>query len=239
MPNKNKSKINYKQQMKDIRQFVDFDYDLRQPLSSRAKGKINDYFNEIQALTARPNQVYRPRRKDRLKAAQEFAQHENRLKGIDVAFIPTNGNEKRKIKFDKNNNITAISEFVETRVLPINPLEITSQDSAENYISELIKDAPDAKSFTVLTGNYEIPAGQSRNSLPRYIGRLVQKYAIVDDEGNKANKHYDNWLFGVAAHNYKNQDNFQDYQSEKNKNKKEMQRKRKNKKRSETRKNNK
>lgn len=225
--------------MKDIRKFVDFDYDLRQPLSSRAKGKINQYYDEIQSLTARPNQVYRPRRKDHLKAAQDFAQHESGLSGIKVAFIPTNGNEKRKIKFDKDNNITAVSDFVETRVLPVDVREMMDVESSKEYIKELIKTAPKAKSFTVLAGAFEIPLGQSRRSLPDYVGRLVSKYSQVDDNGQKANNHHNNWLYGIAAHTYNNQDKFQDYQSEKMKNKMELQRKRKNKKRRDTRKNDK
>lgn len=231
MPQKNNQNSVHAQRMKEIRPYVGFDYDLRTELTPYAKSKIKKYYEEIQQLTARPNQVYRPRRKDRLKAAQEFGQHEKHLRDLNVAFIPTNGNEKRKIKFDKSGNITAVSEFVKTRVLPVDREKLVSAENARDYINDLIKTVPDAKSFTVLAGAFEIPQGHSRRSLPRFVAQLVTKYSNVNDLGEKANNHHNNWLHGIAAHSFKQQEDFQDYLSEKQNNKQKMQRKRRNAKR--------
>src|SRR4051812_16427516 len=89
------------QRLKEIRRFVEFDYDLRKPLTKSAKSKIKRYHDEITALTNRPYQVFRPRSKQHLREAQEFAQHEQFLPKLRVAFIPTDGANKVELKFTK------------------------------------------------------------------------------------------------------------------------------------------
>jgi hypothetical protein len=65
MPKNNINTI-HAQRLKAIRPFIDFNYDLRKPLSKYQKAKIKTYYDEIDQLTARPNKVYRPRKKENL-----------------------------------------------------------------------------------------------------------------------------------------------------------------------------
>jgi hypothetical protein len=120
MPKNNTNKI-HAQRLKAIRPFIDFNYDLRKPLSKYQKAKIKTYYDEIDQLTARPYHAYRPRKSERLKKAQQFAQHEKQLKGLKVAFIPTNGIEKPKITFNKAGDLIAETKHVRTEFIPFDP----------------------------------------------------------------------------------------------------------------------
>lgn len=219
----NKTNGIHAQRLKEIRKYVNFDYDLRKPLSNYEKRKIKKYWDEIHALTARPYHVYRPRTADHLKKAQEFAQHEKRLPGLKVAFIPTNGTEKPRIRFTKDGEITATTEHVTTRVVQLDMMQLIEREA--DYIKVVVAENPDAKSFTVLCGRYEIPVGVSPSRLPAYVGKLTAKYSNVD-----ANNYFGNWLHGLAAHHFKEQASFMEYMAEKQKAKADLQRKRRNKK---------
>lgn len=199
-----KASINgiHAQRLKQIRRYIDFDFDLRKPLTPYQKRKIKTYYDEIDALTARPYQVYRPKTKDHLKKAQEFAQHEKRLPGLKVAFIPTDG-RKQRIRFDKNNEISISSKHVITRVIEINPLLLIDEPS--EYIRDLIADRVE-NSYTVLCGRYEIPVGLTKRTLPNYVARLTTKYANTEN-----NNYFGNWLHGIAAHHFTEQAEFSEY----------------------------
>lgn len=220
MPRNNNSKSIHAQRLKAIRPYINFNYDLRKPLSSYQKSKIKKYFDEVDALTARPFHVYRPRKKERLKKAQEFGQHEKQLPGLKVAFIPSNGKDKPKIHFNSAGDIVATTEHITTRVLSLDTFELI-KDPVGHVKSVIAKDKK-AKRFTVLCGRYEIPVSQSRATIPEFVARLTARY---DNEA--ANNYHGNWLHGLAGHHFNNQADFQEYFNEKQKSKKKMQSERK------------
>ena len=224
MPKKNSTNGIHAQRLKRIRPFINFDYDLRKPLSKYEKQKIKTYFDEIDALTARPYHAYRPRSKDHLKKAQEFAQHEKRLPGLKVAFIPTNGIEKPKIRFTKAGELIAETEHVRTRFLEFDPLELI--DDPKAHTNEIIEQDKQAKSFTILAGRYEIPNSYSRARVGEWVAKFAEKYSNTE-----ANNHFGNWMVGLNAHHFKEQASFDEYREAKAKAKKDLQRKRRNKKR--------
>lgn len=202
MPRNNSTNGVHAQRLKQIRGFVNFDFDLRKPLSKYQKAKIKKYHDEIDALTARPYQVYRPQSKDRLKKAQQFAQHEKRLPGLKVAFIPTDG-KKVRVNFSKSGDIAISSDHVTTRVIELDKFELI--DDPTGYVADKIKNRME-DSYTVLAGRYEIPVGLTKSTLPAYVARLTMKYASED-----ANNYFGNWLHGVAAHHFTEQADFGEY----------------------------
>lgn len=203
---KSNSNLNgvYSQRLKDIRPFINFNYDLRKPLTAHQKRRINEYYNEIQALTHRPYQVYKPRRKDHLKTAQKFAQHEKKLPGLKVAFIPTNGDEKTKIEFTKKGQLIAKTKHVRTEHIDLD--EDALLEDAFAHVNKRIKKYKSAKRFTILAGKYEIPRTYSREKIAEGVNHFVAKYS--DDT---ANNYFGNWLHGLAAHHFKEQAELDEY----------------------------
>jgi len=209
------------QRLKQIRKFVDFDFDLRKPLSKYQKAKIKKYHHEIDALPSRPYHAYRSKDKKRLQRAQEFAQHEKRLPGLKVAFIPTDGEHRPKIRVNKKGEITATTDHVITRGLELDTFELL--ENPVEHVNAVIAGHPDAKSFTVKAGRFEIPQPHSRATIANYVARLTARYYAG------AGHHYHgNWLHGLSSHQFKNQADFNDYNKTKNANKKKRQKDRRN-----------
>lgn len=231
MPKNNTINSIHAQRLKQIRGFINFDYDLRKPLKKHQKAKIKKYYDEIEALTARPFQVYRPKSKANLKKAQQFAQHEKQLPGLKVAFIPTDGKNKARVRFSKKGEIAVSSDHVTTRIVSLDPNQLLKNPA--EYVKRRIRNRKE-KSYTVLAGRYEIPVGLNKATVPDYVARLTAKYGETD-----ANNYFGNWLKGLAAHSFENQSTFAVYLNEKQKNKKQLQRKRRNKKQREYRRKNK
>ena len=221
MPKKNNPKNIHAQRLKMIRPFVDFDFDLRGELTTYQKRKIKIYYDEINALTARPYQVYKPRSKQRLRQAQNFAQHEKRLAGLKVAFIPNAGNERLKISFDKNGDMVARGSHISTKSLALIESELLLDPKA--HVNEVIQREPNAERFTALCGRYEIPVSQSRATIGNFVAQLSQKYSNQDE-----NNYFGNWLHGLAAHSFSNQADFSDYMKTKQENKAKLQKDRRN-----------
>jgi len=209
MSDYNKTRVNYSEKLKFIRPFVDFNFDLRKKLTSAEKRKITIYFNEIDALTARPYHTYRSRDKRRLSKAQKYGQHEKVLKDLNTAFIPTSGQDIR-LTFDKNNNIKVISKHVRSSFIEFDPLELAWDPYA--YTNESIKKNKKAKAFTVLAGRYEIPQVSTRALIADTVNNLCAKYS----EDTK-NNYFGNWLIGLNAHEFKEQDDIFSYMKDKEK----------------------
>lgn len=224
MPKKNNINGIHAQRLKAIRSFVNFDYDLRKPLTKHQKRRIKTYFDEIDALTARPYHAYRPKDKARLRTAQEYAQHEKRLPGLKVAFIPTNGVEKPKIRFTKSGELIAETKHIRTRFLEFDELALI--EDAKAHTNDVISQDPIAKSFTILAGRYEIPNSYSRERVGEWVAKFAEKYGNQD-----LNNYFGNWMVGLSAHHFKEQADFDDYRTAKINAKRELQRKRRNKKR--------
>lgn len=210
--------------MHAIRPYVNFDYDLKAPLSKSRKQRIKAYFDEIEALTQRPFSIYRPRNKKRLKKAQEFAQHEKQLPGLKAAFIPTDGVSKPKIRFDKQGNLIARTNHITTRFLVFNKSELIKNPKA--HTESVINRDKSAKRFTILAGRFEIPISYDRALISKYVAYYAERYSI-----KTANNYFGNWMIGVNAHTFHDQADYEEYAAARANSRKALKKKRKNKKR--------
>lgn len=210
------------ERLKDIRPFVDFNFNLNEKLTNYQKAKIRKYHKEITALKARPNQVYRPRRKDHLKAAQDYAQHITPLTGIKVAFIPTNGRDRVKVKFDSKNNVTTKTEFITTTHIPLDKFELLRDP--KGHVEQAIKDS-NAKQFSIAAGEYEITQTHSKKLIGEAVAEITSNKKYANPESNH---YFGNWLFALKGYHFKRQRSLQSYQNAKDRNKKELQRENRN-----------
>lgn len=223
MPKNNSINGIHAQRLKAIRGFVNFNFDLRKPLSKYQKSKIKTYYDEIDALTARPYNAYRPRDKKRLSKAQEFAQHEKSLPGLKVAFIPTNGKEKPVIRF-RNGEFTSSTKHVTSRLLQFDKEKLINDPIG--HTNEIIKRDKKAKRFTILAGKYEIPNSYGRTIVAEQVANLASRYSNPE-----SNNYFSNWMHGLAAHHFKDQADFNDYRESKMRAKVKLKAARRNKKR--------
>jgi ribosome modulation factor len=201
------------ERLKQIRRFVNFDYDLRKPLSSAAKKKVKRYHDEITALTNRPYQVYRARDPNNLKKAQKFAQHEKRLPGLKVAFIPTDGANRVKLSFNKS-GVTAHTKYVNTRHIEFDAAQLI--EDPEGYVERKLRNV-NAGQFTIQAGKYEIPQGYIKSSVPKAVARLTMRYGEASGVEEDNNHHFSRWLHGVFAHTFEKQADLVEYLNVKNK----------------------
>lgn len=209
----------YARRLRAIRPFVNFDFDLRSKLTAAQKRKITIYYNEVEALTHRPYHVYKPKSKKRLKAAQNFAQHDKSLPGLKVAFVPVSNPDKApKIRFNKRGEMIVKTDYVSTRHIPLDPLELVKD--AAGHVEQAIKSIKTADRFQILAGKYEIPHAYGRKFIGREVAKLVVKYADADK-----NNYFGNWLIGVNVLHFDNQDNVDDYLAEKSKSRAAIKRK--------------
>jgi len=217
------------QRLKAIRPFVNFDFDLRHPLTDYQKQKVRAYHTEIDALTARPFVVFRPRRKDHLKTAQQFAQHEKHLPGLKVAFVPNGEKDELHIRFNKAGELSVNTKHVTTHALLFSMAEL-ARDPAKHVKKTIRKDTR-AKRFTIMAGRNEIPVSYTRERISAGVEKLAAQYSNTD-----ANNYFGNWLIGLRAHHFQNQDSFMRYMTEKQASKRKPQTDRRNARRRQARK---
>lgn len=200
--------------MQSIRPFVDFDYDLRKSPTKAQKTKVKRYADEIAKLTNRPYQVFRPRRRDRLRPAQQFSQHETALPGIKVAFIPTDGKGTTRLRFTKK-GIIAKSEHVAIRGVSLSISGLAG--NTPEYVARRISGVA-ASHFTIQAGAFEIPIPYLPESVPAAVGRLVERYGgngMPEAKEDRENHHWANWLHGLKGYEADNQEDVIGYLSDK------------------------
>jgi hypothetical protein len=206
---------NYSQLMRDIRPFVDFNFDLRRTLTPAQKGQITKYHSYIEQLTIRPHQVFRSPNKKHLKAAQEFGQHDPKNKRLKVAFVPNASDERMKLEFNKDGSVTGHTANVIIQNIRIDRVKLAraavqdedSDDPEASYVAEyldrLIKKGPKAKVYAIQAGAFEISRTFTRDEVADAIQRYMGKYSSGED--NKNSNYWGNWLFGVNTYNFKDQ----------------------------------
>lgn len=219
MPN-SKGAINYAQRLKDIRPFVDFNYDLRKPLSSAAKAQISKYYGYIQKLTVREHQVYRSTNKDNLRAVQRFAQHDpKKYNRIKVAFVPNAGTERMKLTIGKDGRVRGTTGNISQIEIPLDAEALAEHDedgTLEEYIDSVIDDAPPAKRYVVQAGEFEVPSARSRNFITEYVADLMRRYDASKFNPDDKNSHYyGNWMFGLIGYNFHAQSQLDEYRATK------------------------
>lgn len=216
MPTNNSINGIHAQRLKEIRPFITFNYDLRTKLSASNKRTIKKYHDAINQLTARPNRVFRPRRRDHLKTAKQFAQHPKGLPGLKVAFIPL-ADKDAKIVFDKKRRLVVKTRHVSTHDIQFDFNLLV--DDPVKHINDLVNEHPNAKAFTIKADEHEIPGSFSRSMLSQGVIELMEKYGEVS-----SNNYFGNWLFGAKAHTFKNQSDFNSFTRVKEKKRNELKR---------------
>lgn len=211
---KYKAGIDYAQRLRAIRRFVTFDYDLRKPLSSAAKTRINTYYDYVDKLTVREHFVYRPKRADRLKKAQAYAQQNPRYNKLAVAFIPKGVDKRPRVAWNKKGELHIRGENIERVAIFIDRDELLEAEDTAQYIDDLINDASPAKRYSIMAGEFEIPITWLRSEITRKTLQFMSKYD-ADKPGcnpDKNSSHYwGNWLFGINGYNFRNQQELTDY----------------------------
>jgi len=213
---KHKGQINYAQRLKAIRPFVDFDHDLRKPLSSAAKAQITRYYGYIQKLTVREHQVYRSSNPANLRAVQRFAQHApTGFEHLKVAFVPNAGTERLKIGFDAKGRVRAKGSYFDQIEVELDPEDLVQADEegfAAEYIDAQIDDAAPARQYVVMAGEFEVPSSRSRKFITEYVVDLMARYGADKLKGGEDdNHHYKNWMFGIIGYNFHDQADLAEY----------------------------
>jgi hypothetical protein len=212
-----KAGINYAQHLRDIRPYVNFDYDLRKPLSSAAKAQISRYYGYIQKLAVREHQVYRSRNLDNLRAVQRFAQHDpKRFPRLTVAFVPNNGKERMQLRIDAQGRVHGKTSSIAQVEVPFDPLELMAAHEAgkaREYIEAAIVAAVPAKRYVVMAGEFEVPSARPRNIIADYVVDLMGRYSQGEDDKNS--HHYKNWMFGLIGYNFHAQAQLDEYRADK------------------------
>jgi hypothetical protein len=219
---KSSGRINYGQRLRAIRPYVDFDYDLRQPLSSAAKAQITRYYGYIQKLTVRQHQVYRSKNADNLRAVQRFAQHDpERYQRLTVAFVPNSGKERMKLRIDTKGRVRGKTGSIGQVEIPLDPydlLEAEENGTAAEYVDRMIDEAPPAKRYVVMAGEFEVPSARHRGAITAYVVDLMSRYSSDrHDENDKNSHHYKNWMFGLIGYNFHAQAQLDEYRTTKRK----------------------
>jgi len=210
MPVKNSQKI-AAQQLKAMRAYVDFDYDLRKPLSPQSKAKIGKYYKALQDYVSEvPNGIkeFRPRSRQHLKTAQAAAGMDSRLKQFKVAFIPLPERGDAKIKFNKKGQMRIVSKHTTTSFIPLNPEKLAVDDPLP-YIQKKLSSNKYPR-YTVNYGEYTSPV-MSADFAAEHIAKLTGKYSVP-----QANNYFANWLTGAWGLNFRNQDDAIAYNVAKN-----------------------
>lgn len=212
-----RSRKNASTRLKEIRPFVNFNYDLRKPLTKSAKAKIKKYHDLISEFKSHTVTVKRFKRKDRLKAAQAYSQTPKGYPALKVAFIPGEdvpelkwtGKNKLKIKVKKKGGGEILVDFIEFD-------EDAILDDPGEHVRELLKEHPDAKWFTIAAGIHEMRHAHKRNFIAREVERLAMRYSGDAPFSNPDQNHYyGNWMRGLRVYDFKNQESAASYMQHK------------------------
>lgn len=204
--NSKKTAQQYKNDMRALRPFVNFDIDLRAPLNSAQKAKINKYKKELDRMTAgKPYeiQIFRPRDKTKLKKVQEFGGQDASLKEFKVAFIPKTS-KYQKIGFNKNGEPYTKTKNVKSNYIALDTDELIG-DNIEDYVYSKVKNRTE-KRFTIQAGDWEIRNTYSKKVLGKEIAKLALEYSDPT-----ANNFIGKWCHGVLAHEFTDQEDLSSY----------------------------
>ena len=216
----------YSQKLKAIRPFVDFNYDLRKPLHSSQKAKINRYFEAINEIQARPNKVFRSKNRDRVRAVQEYGRNDfGNLPGIKVAFYESPAANPVTIKF-RDDKLTAKSKFFDIGYIPFDKDQLITDPERE--IQRATDQAKNAKWFRIAAGPFTIASPASRDLIADTVLQLMNRYAKDSEKAGKDNNHYfGNWLNGLMPMRVKNQKELSQFLIDENRQKQKIKRDRK------------
>ena len=224
---KHKEKSIHHFRFKAIRPFINFKVDLRKKhFTSHQKKQIKKYFDFLDPHLAKSAYVYRARSKKNLKIVREKTSFKvpSSLRTLkDIAIISIgNPNARVKVKI-KNNKVFIKQGEVTTQYLNFDLKKLVK--NPEKHVLEVANRAPNAKQFNITVGDegiYEIDKPKPKRLLTNFVLQLMDQY-----NEKKENNYFGNWLYGLKANYFENQDNFTNFKRalKKAKNKKRKQRK--------------
>lgn len=225
---KPKGKIDYSYRMRAIRPYVDFNYDLRRPLSSAAKAKITRYYEYIQKLTVRPHQVYRSSNDKNLKAVQRFSQHDTKHPALKVAFVPNAGVERMSLTVTKDGKVRGKTGNIRVYEIPLDVeliaglvAEDQEQDDPEvnsvrEYLQEIIDTGPEVQRYVIQAGEFEFPGAFAKQFIVDEMLRVMNNYSADKFNPEKKSSHYfGNWMHGLNGYRFRNQAELGEYREAK------------------------
>lgn len=216
-----------KEKAKVLRKYAEFanNIDLRKDLTPKQVRKIEDAFSEYTDLTARPHKVVKARKKDNLKALQNFSQHSGDVK-FKVAFVPTADIDAR---VTVNNGIVTIrNKYVTQRFSAFDMRQLAENPNTE--IERALNRHPKAERFIIKTGEYYYNGPMPRKKVFEKLLEFMQRYSPGGQgyERRGPNSHYENWMIGLETYQYANQDDLDEYVIEREKQKRKVLREKKN-----------
>jgi len=224
------SEAEYKAAIKLVRHFADGfkgadGYDLRhhyKDVSQYKRKKLQRYYELIHDLTSRTHEVKRPRNKKRLRSLQEFARHPEFPKGLKVAFLPSaDPDDKQKIIYDKKTQkVKRVIEkgTIVRREVPFDHDLLIEDPSAA--VQEVINKAK-GKRYLIQAGEFDIPSllSSDHRTLLDNVTKLMNKYGATDHNPDDSNSsYYENWMHGVISYDFIETTTWQQFLTEKNRN---------------------
>jgi hypothetical protein len=193
-----------KEQVKEMRRYSKSlkSIDLRKQIKPAKLRQVKKTWEQYQSLTTRGHVVFRSKKKDKLKEAQQYSQMP-KVKGaapFDVAFIPTSLS-KPKIKFTKSGIRITQGNLTETPV-QFDMANLASNPNAE--IDRILLENPNAEAFLLMCGPHTFNGLLTRKGLREKVLHMMMQYSPGGDaygrgKGGRSFKdnHYKNWLNGA------------------------------------------
>lgn len=211
---KKNAELLYKEQIKAMRPYLKKlnKIDLRKKINSGNKSFVTKAWNQYSKLTARGHTVYKPKSKDKLKAAQKYARHglDKSAPIFDVAFIPT-ALDKPKVKVDKSGRVSVGKGFVQESAVYFDIEELVI--NPEKEIQRILDENKDSTQFILMAGEYTVNGGLDRGTFKRETLYWINRYSPGGEGYNRrgANSYFSNWLLGAIVVETSNQKDFQQW----------------------------
>ncbi len=185
------NKKSYKDKMKELRGFVDFDYDLRKPLSPRSKGKIEKYWLQLNEAQGQAYRIYRPRNKSRLNKVKDATGFN--LPGFKAVIIPSpDPKNPYKVK-EKGGQIVFSNSAGEKVFIKFNMPNLLKD--ADGEITKALNKAKGDR-IAIACGKFEY---RQRFSSKERAKGVIHEFINTYDNHQK-------WLFGIYDISIKNQE---------------------------------
>jgi len=195
------SKEEYSKRMRILRPLVDFDFDLRKPLASAQKAKITRYYQQFLENTGSTYKLYRPRKKQNLKAAR----HDTgiRLKGFKAFPVPV-ASKSDKIKMRKG-KLQVKGDNVRRVVYNLDPSKLAKNGIKEiERVFKSINPKPDGVTFL-----YGSQQGRKIMVNGGMLQNLIADYEKANGYGREQQ-----FVTAIVAFYFNNQKNFFEYLKE-------------------------
>lgn len=174
----------------------------RKAITPYKRKKLQRYFDVVNFNQAEPHIIKRPRNKKRLRSLQEFSQHEDYPKDLNVAFVPIAVEaDSAKIIWKNNKVKKVIQEGYARYTIDFNKKQFVSNPAKE--IDRALA-TTDSKYFFTQAGKHVIyQKGGSAKDIKKEVLALMNKYGDDRFDSKDTNSHYyGNWLNGIIGFNF-------------------------------------